>query len=80
MDINNFIEIKPDVMLGKPVIKGTRITVELIVRKLGEGATIGDLLDGYPNLSEEAIHAALIYAADAVADEQFIYLKTGTGN
>jgi len=80
MDINNFIEIKPDVMLGKPVIKGTRITVELIVRKLGEGATIGSLLGGYPNLSEEAIHAALIYAADAIADEQFIYLKTGTSN
>ena len=67
-------------MLGKPVIKGTRITVELVVRKLGEGSTIGNLLEGYPNLSEKAIHAALIYAADAVAGEQFIYLKTGTGN
>ena len=80
MDINNLIEINPDVMIGKPVIKGTRIPVELIVRKLGEGVTIEALLDGYPNLSEEAVHAALIYAADAVADEQFIYLKTGTGN
>ena len=74
------IEVNPDVMLGKPVIKGTRITVELVVRKLGEGSTIGNLLEGYPNLSEKAIHAALIYAADAVAGEQFIYLKTGTGN
>jgi len=63
MNINDFIETKPAVMLGKPVIKDTRIPVELIVRKLGEGATIEDLLDGYPNLSEEAIHAALIYAA-----------------
>jgi uncharacterized protein (DUF433 family) len=80
MNINNMIEIKPAVMLGKPVIKNTRISVELIVRKLGEGATIGDLIDGYPNLSEEAIHAALIYAADIIADEQYIHLKTGTGN
>ncbi len=80
MNINSLIEIKPEVMLGKPVIKGTRIPVELIVRKLGEGTTIEALLDGYPNLSEKAIHAALIYAADVVADEQFIHLKTGTGN
>ena len=80
MDTNNLIKIKSDVMLGKPVIKDTRIPVELIVRKLGEGATIEELLDGYPNLSEEAIHAALIYAADAIADERVIYLKTGTGN
>lgn len=80
MNINDFIETNPAVMLGKPVIKNTRIPVELIVRKLGEGATIGDLLDAYPNLSKEAVHAALTYAADVVADEQFIYLKTGTGN
>ena len=78
MDVHNLIEIKPDVMLGKPVIKGTRIPVELIVRKLGEGATIDELLDGYVNLNREAIQAALIYAADTIRDEKFIYLKTGT--
>ena len=65
-------------MLGKPVIKGTRIPVDLIVRKLGEGATIEDLLDGYPNLTREAIHAALLYAADLIANEKVIYLRTGT--
>jgi len=43
------IEINPKVMLGKPVIRGTRIPVELILRKLGEGATEEDLLDAYPN-------------------------------
>jgi uncharacterized protein (DUF433 family) len=80
MSIQKWIEVNPNVMLGKPVIKGTRIPVELIVRKLGEGETVKDLLDGYPNLTEEAVHAALIYAADAVADERFIYLRTGTGN
>jgi uncharacterized protein (DUF433 family) len=74
------IETKPEVMLGKPVIKGTRIPVDLIVRKLGEGASFEDLIDGYPNLSREAIHAALIYAADMIHNETTIYLKTGTAN
>jgi uncharacterized protein (DUF433 family) len=58
------IETKPEVMLGKPVIKGTRIPVELIVRKLGEGASIEDLLNAYPNLKKEDIQAALIYAKE----------------
>ncbi|MGD8649758.1 MAG: DUF433 domain-containing protein [Desulfobacterales bacterium] len=72
------IEIKPDVMLGKPVIKGTRIPVELVIRKLGEGASFKDLLDAYPNLVEKDINAALLYAAEYLGNETFIYLKTGT--
>jgi len=72
------IEVRPEVMLGKPVIKGTRIPVELIVRKLGEGASIEDVLDGYPALTKEDIQAALIYAADTMRDERVINLKTGT--
>lgn len=51
-------------MLGKPVIKGTRIPVELIVRKLGEGASVENLLDGYPSLKREDIQAALLYARE----------------
>jgi uncharacterized protein (DUF433 family) len=66
------IEINPAVMLGKPVIKGTRIPVELIVRKLSEGATEGDLLDGYPRLTPLDIQAALAYAANALAHETII--------
>ena len=59
---HNKIEINPDVMLGKPVIKGARVPVELIVRKLGEGVSVEDLLDGYPNLKKEGIQAALTYS------------------
>jgi len=77
MNIQDRIEIRPGVMLGKPVIKGTRIPVELIVRKLGEGASIEDLLDGYPNLKREDIQAALIYAAKTLSNEIIIDLKTG---
>jgi uncharacterized protein (DUF433 family) len=79
MKANEFIEIRPDIMLGKPVIGGTRIPVELIIRKLGEGATIEDLLDGYPSLTREKIRAALIYAADLLGNEKTVFLKTGTG-
>ena len=71
------IEINPDVMLGKPVIKGTRIPVELIIRKLGEGAVLEDLLDAYPNLKKDDIQAALLYAAEHMGNEKLIYLRTG---
>ena len=77
MKIQDRIETRPGVMLGKPVIKGTRIPVELIIRKLGEGASIEDLLDGYPNLKREDIQAALIYAAETLSNEIIVDLKTG---
>jgi len=63
------IEINPAVMLGKPVIRGTRVPVELILRKLSEGATETDLLDAYPRLTRDDIQAALAHAADVVAHE-----------
>jgi uncharacterized protein (DUF433 family) len=66
------IEINPDVMLGKPVIRGTRIPVELILRKLGEGATEADLLDAYPRLTKADIQAALAYAARSLAHETIL--------
>ena len=66
------IEIDPKVMLGKPVIRGTRIPVELILRKLGEGTPEQDLLDAYPNLKREDIRAALTYAAEALAHEEIV--------
>lgn len=55
-------------MLGKPCITGTRIPVELIVRKIAAGETEADLLRGYPRLNKEAILAALAFAAEAVED------------
>ena len=66
------IEINPEVMLGKPVIRGTRIPVELILRKLAEGATEAELIDGYPRLNEADIKAALAYAADTISHEKTI--------
>ena len=64
------IEINPLVMQGKPVIRNTRIPVELLLRKLAEGATVEDLLDAYPRLTKDDIQACLAYAADAIAHEE----------
>jgi uncharacterized protein (DUF433 family) len=70
--LTNRIEINPAVMLGKPVIRGTRIPVELILRKLADGMTETDLLDAYPRLTREDIQAALAYAADSLAHETIL--------
>jgi len=61
-----WIESNPSVMMGKPVIAGTRITVELILEKLAAGETIDDLLDAHPRLTREAIQSALAFAAEAL--------------
>ena len=56
--------------LGKPVDRGTRIPVELVLRKLGEGAAVDDLRDAYPRLKADDIYACIAYAADTVAHEE----------
>jgi len=69
MNYQKHIERRPDVLVGKPVIKGTRISVELIVRKFAGGYSFADLIKQYPHLSDEQIKAALEYAADVIAHE-----------
>lgn len=72
MTVYDRIEMNPDVMLGRPVIRGTRVTVELLVRKLAEGATEDVLLEAYPRLTREDIRAALRFAADMLAHEEVV--------
>lgn len=67
------IAIDPNVMHGKPVIRGTRIPVELILRKLGAGITIEDIIADHPRLSRDDIRAAQAFAADYRADEEIVY-------
>ena len=62
----NLIVSDPTVMMGKPVIVGTRITIELILEKLAAGETIEQILDAHPRLTREAIQAALAFAAEAL--------------
>ena len=63
------IAADPAVMMGKPCIKGTRITVELILRKLSASRSFTDLLEAYPQLTEEDLRAALAFAADYLRHE-----------
>jgi len=67
------IEIDPEVMVGKPVIRGTRLTVELILRKLGAGMTDEQIIDDHPRLTKEDIRAALAFAADYMRNDEVIY-------
>ena len=69
MNWQQYISLNPEVMTGKPVIKGTRITVELILERLGNGWTIEQLLESYPHLSPESIRACLLFAVDSIKNE-----------
>jgi len=72
MKHTNRITSDPKIMLGKPVIKGTRIPVELVLRKLSEGMTIEELLEAYPHLTKEDILAAVSYSADVIEREELL--------
>lgn len=63
------ITSNPNVMLGKPVIDGTRITVELILERMAAGDSVDDMVDAYPHLSVEQVRAALAYAASVLRNE-----------
>ena len=66
------IIIDPEIMVGKPVIKGTRITVNLIIQLLANGATETEILEDYPDLKKEDIKAALLYASHCLDREEII--------
>ena len=70
--LNDRIEINPRVMFGKPVITGTRITVEQILRKLAGGMTVDEILADHPHLLPEDVYAAVTLAADYMAQEEMI--------
>jgi len=64
------ITVNPEVMVGKPTIRGLRITVEQILKALAGGVSVQDLLEDYPELEHEDIQAVLLYAAELVSEEQ----------
>jgi uncharacterized protein (DUF433 family) len=73
------IQSHPSIMMGKPVVAGTRITVELILEKLAAGETMEQILEAHPRLTREAIQAALAFAARALrADVVYPLQQTGT--
>jgi len=72
MDYHERIYVDADVMLGKPTIKGTRITVEQVLRKMSEGASVSDLLAAYPHLERDDVLAALSYGVDVISREELV--------
>jgi uncharacterized protein (DUF433 family) len=66
------IEVNPDIMYGKPVVRGTRVPVELILRKLGAGIPPEAILVDHPRLTHDDIRAAQAFAADYLADEEIV--------
>jgi uncharacterized protein (DUF433 family) len=67
------IEMNPDIMGGKPVIRGTRVPVEAILRKLGAGLAPDDILADHPRLTRDDLRAAQSFAADYLADEDVVF-------
>lgn len=73
-DLEGRIEINPQIMGGKPVVRGTRITVEHIMRELAAGRTQAELTELYPRLKPEDVRAACAYAAAQLADERISFV------
>lgn len=67
------IEINPEIMGGKPVIRGTRVPVEIVLRKLGAGLNAEAIIADHPRLTLDDIRAAQVFAADYLADEDLVY-------
>ena len=74
-DVHARITVNPQIMIGKPTIRGLRITVEQILRALAGGVSRQELLDDYPQLEPEDIEAVLLYAVELVATEQVLQVK-----
>ncbi len=71
-DFHERVHADPSILNGKPVIKGTRISVELILYRMAEGASINEMLDAWPNLTEEDILAALAYSAAVISIDELL--------
>lgn len=75
MSWREHIEVNPAVLVGKPIVKGTRIAVEQVVEMLANGVSESELLASYPTLTTESIRACLAYAADALKSERIYPLS-----
>jgi len=69
---HDHIEVNPRIMFGKPVIKGTRVPVEHVLRKLGAGMTEEQILHDHPHLTPDDVRAAQAYAADVLSHEDIV--------
>lgn len=75
MNWKDFIIIDPDILVGKPVIKGTRLSVDFIMRLLAQGWTEQQIFDNYPQISTSSLQAVFAFMQECLADENFIMLR-----
>ena len=73
METHEKIEVNPEIMFGKPVIKGTRVTVEQILRKLAAGLSVEQIVEDHPHLKPDDIYAAEAFVADYLANEDIAF-------
>lgn len=74
-ELNKRIVMNPAIMTGKPIIKGTRIPVDMIVRLVAQGMTLQEILEEYPQLTKDDLKAALEYVADMIRGEEVFPIK-----
>ena len=72
MEWKNHIVVDPDILVGKPVIKGTRISVELLLDRFADGWSYDDILEAYPHVMREQVQAAVAFAAELFKEERFV--------
>ncbi len=75
--MSDLITVDPHIMNGKPVITGTRLTVEYVLTQLGHGHSIAELIEGHPRLTKDGIEAAVAYAIEAVQAETVVARAAG---
>jgi uncharacterized protein (DUF433 family) len=78
MNWKDHIEVNPAVLVGKPIIKGTRISVELILDRMADGWTMEDVLTSYPRISREDVLAALSFSSELFKEESFVAVAKAT--
>lgn len=72
MNWKDHIVVNPEILVGKPIIKGTRISVELLLDRFADGWSYDDVLEAYPHLTREQVQAALAFAAELFKEERFV--------
>ena len=75
MNWKDFIIIDPDILVGKPVIKGTRLSVDFIMRLLAQGWTEQQIFENYPQITAASLQAVFAFIQECLADENFIMLR-----
>ena len=79
VDWRKHIAVNPDILVGKPIIKGTRISVELLLDRLGDGWSFDDILTSYPHLTRENVQAAIKFTAEMFKEESFVAIAKARG-